>query len=106
MTTNITTPESEHPEQTETSQPVSIWIRGLYMLLFLVITRLAEAVVGLIMVIQFILKAASGNTNQNLVRFGHQMSQYLYSIVQFQTFNSEEKPFPFAPWPDGKEKAE
>jgi len=76
----------------------SIWIRGLYMLLFFIIARLAEFVVEIIALIQFVLKAATKNTNENLTKFGHQLSQYLYDIVQFQTFNSEEKPFPFKPW--------
>ena len=68
------------------------------MLLFLVITRVTEAVVGLVMLIQFILRAATGHTNKNLLAFGHQLGQYLFAIVQFQTFNSEEKTFPFSPW--------
>ena len=100
MSIDITTPEPGHSDQIEQTKHSSIWIRGLYMLLFLIITRLTEAVVVLIMFVQFILKAASGSTNNNLVTFGHQLSQYLYSIVQFQTFNTDDKPFPFSPWPN------
>ncbi|MDH5327964.1 MAG: DUF4389 domain-containing protein [Gammaproteobacteria bacterium] len=92
----VTTPESTQPEQIQTEP--SIWIRGLYMLLFLIVTRLTELVIALIMLVQFVFKAATGSTNANLLTFGDQLSNYLYSIIQFQTFNKEDKPFPFRPW--------
>jgi len=101
MTTDATAPEFGKPEQAIQDSGPSIWIRGLYMLLFIIITRLTGVIVGLVMLIQFILKLATGNTNSNLERFGDQLSQYLYEIVQFQTFNTENKPFPFDQWPQG-----
>lgn len=100
MTTDVSTTESDNTADAEQANKPSIWIRGLYMLLFLIITRLTEVVVGLIMVIQFIFKAATGTVNDNLLKFGDSLSQYLYEIVQFQTFNTEDKPFPFAQWPE------
>lgn len=101
MSSEITSsPESNSSEGQASGS--SIWIRGLYMLLFILITRLAEVVVGLVMLVQFILKAATNNTNDNLSKFGQQLSQYIYEIIQFQTFNSEEKPFPFKSWPEGE----
>lgn len=106
MATEITTPDSGDTEQSEQVKEPSIWIRGLYMLLFLIITRITEVIVGLVMFIQFILKAATGNTNKNLVTFGNQLSQYLFAIVQFQTFNSEDRPFPFNQWPHAEEPEE
>ena len=80
----------------------AIWVRGLYMLLFLLITRVTELIVGVVILIQFLIKLISGKTNGHLLDFGAQLSEYLYSIVQFQTFNSEKKPFPFDSWPSGK----
>ena len=103
MATDITTPDSSDTEHTDQVKEPSIWIRGLYMLLFVIITRLTEVIIGLVMFIQFILKAATGNTNKNLVTFGNQLSQYLFAIVQFQTFNTEDKPFPFNQWPQVEE---
>ena len=100
MAANIHTPEADNEEQTNGP---SIWIRALYMLLFALIFHLAEAVIGLVMVVQFILKAATGDTNSNLLNFGEQLSQYLAEIVQFQTFNTEDKPFPFGQWPQANE---
>jgi len=72
------------------------------MLLFVIISRLAELLVGIVALVQFILKASTNNTNDNLTSLGKQLSQYMFEIIQFQTFNSEEKPFPFKSWPDTK----
>ena len=38
-------------------------------------------------------------TNDRLLRFGGELSDFLYQIFLYLTFNSEEKPFPFADWP-------
>ena len=106
MTAEITTPEPNNTAKTDRIEEPSIWIRGLYMLLFAIITRLTELVIGVVMLIQFVLKAATGNINTDLLNFGDQLSRYLFKIVQFQTFNSEDKPFPFDQWPQGREASD
>jgi len=100
MTSEVTPSQTNSSE--EQASGSSIWIRGLYMLLFIIIARLAEMVVGLVALIQFILKAATNNTNDNLTKLGQQLSRYMYDIIQFQTFNSEDKPFPFKPWSESQ----
>ena len=101
--------QSEQPEQTgqlEQDKQGSIWVRGLYMLLFAVIAHIAELVIGLVMLVQFILKAFTENTNDNLLSFGNQLGRYVLEIVQFLTFNTEDKPFPFNAWPKAEEPSE
>ncbi len=78
------------------------WIRGLYMLLFLLLYSLAEIVIAAVVVFQFISKAITGKTNQRLLEFGQSLSLYVYQAMRFFTYNSEEKPFPFGPWPEGE----
>lgn len=75
------------------------WMRGLYMLLFLVFYTLAELVVGAVVVFQFLSRLITGEVNERLLQFGQQLSRYLYDTLRFFTFNSEEKPYPFSPWP-------
>ena len=103
MALDVSTPDYNDPEHTEQARGPSIWLRALYMLLFAIIFHIVEAIIGVVMVVQFVLKAATGETNDNLGRFGKQLSEYLYAIVQFQTFNTEDKPFPFQAWPKGEE---
>jgi len=98
MSKKFTVADVDNEEQTE-EDDASIWIRGLFMLLFGVIAHIAELVIGLVMLVQFILKASTDKTNINLLVFGDQLSKYIFEIIQFQTFNSEEKPFPFNSWP-------
>ena len=77
------------------------WLRGLYMLLFTVIYSVSEFVLGLVVVFQFIHVLVTRRTNDRLLDFSSDMSVFIYQVLQFLTFNSEAKPYPFAAWPDG-----
>jgi len=83
----------------------SIWVRGLFMALFAVIYGIAEIVFTAVAVFQFLFVLISGKRNGQLLSFGSQMATFIYQIVNFQTFNSEEKPFPFSDWPSSTETA-
>ena len=80
-------------------QQGSTWIRLLYMLLFMFIYSVTEMVVFAIAVIQLIFKLVSGDTNPQLLLLGQGLSLYVYQMMRFFTFNTEDKPFPFGPWP-------
>jgi hypothetical protein len=88
----------EHMKSRLTSSDV--WVRGLYMLFFAIAWGLAEVVLSFCVVFQFIGVLFTGSANQRLLRFGQNLSRYHYRIAQFVSFNTEEKPFPFADWPD------
>ena len=102
MATDVSTPEFDDSEHADQASGPPIWQRALYMVLFAIVFHIVEVIIGVVMVVQFILKAATSNTNDNLGRFGDQLSQYIYEIIQFQTFNTEDKPFPFRSWPEAK----
>lgn len=84
----------------------STWVRGLYMLLFLIIYNLAEMLTWAVALIQFAFKLFTGRLNPQLLDFGQSLSLFVYQVWRFLTFNSEELPFPFASWPDGKNRQE
>ena len=86
----------------ENIQSKSIWMRGLFMLLFMVIWGLAEIVLAAVAVFQFGCVLIVSKPNDNATQLGNVIGQYIFQIAQFVTFNSEEKPFPFAPWPEPK----
>lgn len=75
------------------------WIRGLYMILFAVIYQLAELVLVFVCFLQFLFKLLTGELNEPLLDFGDDVTAYIQQILQFETFNSEYRPFPFNPWP-------
>ena len=82
----------------------STWMRGLYMLLFTVFYTLAEILLFTIIVFQFVLKLLTGDTNERLRKLGQTMATYIYQILQFMSFNSEQHPYPFGAWPKGEPK--
>jgi hypothetical protein len=75
------------------------WLRGLFMFLFLIIYGLAEIVLGAVVLLQFLFVLFSGEKNLWLKEFGAGLSIFIYRIIAYWTYNTEEKPFPFAPWP-------
>ncbi len=84
----------------------STWIRGLYMVLFSIFYTIADFVLFAVVVFQFVLKLFTGDTNDRLRKLGLSISTYIYEILQFLSFNSEQHPYPFGTWPTGKSRDE
>ena len=78
----------------------NIWTRFLYMVLFAIAYSIAEFVIVCIAIFQFFAALIPGRVNEPLLRFGNNLSTYVYQIFRYQTFNSEVRPFPFTDWPD------
>jgi hypothetical protein len=80
----------------------TIWLRGLYMLMFALCYSIAEFVLIAVVVAQFLLQLFTGNNNPRLLQLGQSLATYIYQVLQFLTFNSNYLPYPFAEWPNGK----
>ena len=80
----------------------STWIRGLYMLLFALFYSVAEIVLFVVVLVQFFFKLFTGQTNPRLLMLGQSIATYIYQIIQFLTFNSDYRSFPFGDWPEGR----
>ena len=81
------------------------WLRGLYMLFFLVCYSVAKVIIFTIIIVQFILSLLTGKVNDRLVKLGQSLSTYLYQVLTFLTFNSNQHPYPFGAWPKGAPSA-
>lgn len=77
------------------------WIRGLYMLLFAACYSIAELILFAIIIFQFILTVLTRNSNDRLLKLGQSLSTYIYQIMLYLTFNSEQLPYPMGAWPKG-----
>lgn len=77
------------------------WMRGLYILIFAVIYSITDVLLTAVVVFQFLATLFTGETNARLRAFGLSIAAFIYQIVAFMTFNSDERPFPFSPWPAG-----
>jgi hypothetical protein len=80
----------------------STWLRGVFMLLFLLIYGVTEIIITAVVLLQFLFVLVTGERNGNLLRFGGSLSSFIYRIMLYWTFNSEERPFPFDRWPEGE----
>ncbi len=70
------------------------------MLLFVLIYNLAEFVIAAVVIFQFVSRVITGQGNERLVGLGRRLSHYVYQILLFLTYNTDEKPFPFSDWSD------
>lgn len=75
------------------------WIRGLYMLLFLLMLGITKFIVGGLVIFQFLSTLFTGSCNERLVEFGQNLAQYTAQIILFVCYGTEEKPYPFNDWP-------
>jgi len=76
-----------------------VWKRGLFMLLFFILYGVAEAVLTMLVLVQFLLVLITGSANQQLLRLGSSLSVYSYQVFSYLTFNCEQQPFPMDDWP-------
>lgn len=77
------------------------WLRGFFILVFGVIFYFLYLVIWLLVIFQFITKLLTGELNSNLEQFSTKMTSYALQILNYITYQSEERPFPFSPFPEG-----
>ncbi len=83
------------------SNEEGIWLRLVFMILFAIVFNIAEFVLAVTAVVQFVCKAITGKVLTQGIVFGQNLATYVYEIMLFLTFRTDEMPWPFAPWPDG-----
>lgn len=77
----------------------STWMRGLYIVLFTVIYSVTEIVIVLVVLFQFLSVLLTSRTNDKLLSLGMNLSTFIYQILSYVTFNSDDRPFPFSDFP-------
>ncbi len=78
----------------------SVWLRLVFMIVLSVAFNVAELITFAVVAFQFLSSLFTGQPNDRLTRFGRNLARYLQQIIVYMTFATEEKPFPFTPWPD------
>jgi len=78
----------------------STWVRLFFMLVVFAIYAVSRPIVFAVIVLQFFWVLLTAETNKQLSIFGHSLAVYTCEIIDFLTYNSETKPFPFDnDWP-------
>lgn len=98
-------PEVSESNLEENIKSRSTWVRLLFMVLFAAIWGVTELVVIAVVVVQFLIVLFSGEKNARLDVLGQSLATYMYHIVAYLTFVTEDQPFPFDDWPDGPPKS-
>ncbi len=75
------------------------WLRLFFMLVFWVLAGVTTFVASVVIVLGFFWVLFTGETNVQLKQAGKSIAAYIYQIISYLTYNSDEKPFPFGEWP-------
>jgi len=78
-----------------------VWKRGLFMLLFMFAFGIAQTLLNLLAVVQFLWLLFTKEPNQILRRFGKSLSAWLAATALFLSCDTDQKPFPWTDWPNG-----
>jgi len=80
------------------------WFRGLYLVLFFFIIYMVVFILFFVGVFQFVMNLFFNKSNKHLLYFGQSLGLYYHDMIQYVTYNSAKKPFPFSPWPNTRDK--
>ncbi|MDP9127049.1 MAG: DUF4389 domain-containing protein [Pseudomonadota bacterium] len=75
------------------------WLRFVYLIVFGIIFYLCTFLLGFAALLQFLTKLFTGSTVKGIVDFGEDLAVYVAHVIRYLTFASDEKPFPFSPFP-------
>ena len=71
-------------EPDHSTAPDGIWARGLWMLLFVIMFSVAETILGVIALVQWLIMLFTKKRNAMLVNFGHDLGLWMAEVARFQ----------------------
>lgn len=75
------------------------WMRILFTALFWLIFYVSQLVVLAVVVAQAGFVILTGAPNHHLLVLGDRLAHYVQEILRYVTFNTDQRPFPFADFP-------
>lgn len=96
-------------DDTEPGKPIeehlksrATWTRLLFMLICYVLVTIASMVGTFVVVLGFLWVLFTGEVNRQIQQVGQSLASYIYEIIRYLTFNTNERPFPLGnEWPSG-----
>ena len=83
----------------ENLQSPNLWVRVGLMILFILLFGIIEFLIVAIAIVQTGFVLVTGAPNDPLKKLGRGFGKYACHIIQFLTFNTDNRPFPFTDWP-------
>ena len=110
------TKEKKEPVESKVEEDVSInteelkenlakqskWLRLLWMVAFSFVYYVAIGILWLIVVTQFLFSLFTNSPNENILKLSNGFRNYMVQILDFITYQNDEKPFPFSDFPKSK----
>ena len=81
----------------------STWLRLFFMLVFWVLAGVTTFVASVVIVLGFFWVLLTDETNAQVQKTGKGIAAYIHQIINYLTYNTEDKPFPFGEWPSADE---
>lgn len=78
--------------------PKGIWMRGLMMLILALMFGLAETVLAVLALVQFLWMVFTREKNSLLMDLGVGLGEWMAATARFQSGATEDKPFPWGKW--------
>ena len=82
----------------------SKWLRLLWMVGFSFLYYFAMLILWLIVVTQFLFTLFTNSPNENILKLSAGFRNYMVQVLDFITYQSDDKPFPFSEFPKSAEK--
>ena len=78
----------------------SIWVNFFLKVIYLIFLNFIIPFLGFVTLLQLLFSLGSKKPNDNLISFSKKISIYIYQIINFITYSSDERPWPFNAFPD------
>ena len=88
---------------TENIKKPSIWVNFFLKVIYLIFLNFIVPFLGFITLLQLLFSIGSKKPNENLVSFSKKISSYIYQIINFITYSSDQRPWPFNSFPESSE---
>ncbi|MDC3150677.1 DUF4389 domain-containing protein [SAR86 cluster bacterium] len=88
---------------TENIKEPSIWVNFFLKVIYLVFLNFIVPFLGFITLLQLLFSIGSKKPNENLVSFSKKISSYINQIINFITYSSDQRPWPFNSFPESSD---
>jgi len=89
----------ENASQVQPLDSRPVWKRGLFMLLIAIAFSIGQMALNIITIVQFFWLLVLHERNEYLARTGALLANWFAEAARFQSGATEDKPFPWRPWP-------
>jgi len=101
---NTETKVNEEVETIEQTSKQKVKSRLISMLVLAVSVSVTSSVLFVLIIGQTLFGFFANENNESMKKLGKQLTDYIYNALQYLTFNSEERPFPYQAWNEEKQK--